>query len=148
MDLKRIREIVRLIKKEEIAEIELEDDEGYIHISTQPAGVPVSYQMPSAGPAAASNIVNEEKSPATQPDTSSGKFITSPMVGTFYAAPTPDAEPYVRIGESVKSGQTVCIIEAMKVMNEIKSDISGVVKNILVENGQPIEFGQELFEIV
>lgn len=155
MDLKDIKAIVDLMKKNSISEFELEKQEFKIrlkrtangggHAATEdaptpiylPVGTPIPGQMPMAAgaPAAASGAASNEIE------------IKSPMVGTFYRAPSPEAANYVEIGAEVHSDTVVCIIEAMKVMNEIKAEVRGVITQLLVENAKPVEFGQPLFKI-
>lgn len=144
MDLRKLKKIIKLIKEEDIAEIEIEDEDGFLRVSrvAQATGAPI-YTAPSApAPSSTVSVETEEKE-----EKGNLHYVTAPMVGTFYASPAPDAAPYVKVGDVVKKGQTLCIIEAMKVMNEIKSDVSGKIVEILVENAAPVEFGQELFAI-
>jgi acetyl-CoA carboxylase biotin carboxyl carrier protein len=150
--LTELRRLIRLVRSTGIGELEITAAGKAVRISAQagvsvvPAGgqavMPLSpHGAPSAGPASDSP---RGESPA---EAAADKYvaITSPMVGTFYRAPAPDADPYLEPGDSVEMGQTVCIIEAMKLMNEIESDVRGRVVQILVENAQPVEFGQKLF---
>jgi len=140
-ELAELRQLIRLVQRTGIGELEVSSGGRTVRISAQgtPSAVNSSPQVASApAPAPAA--------PARMPDaTEHLKAITSPMVGTFYRAPAPDADPYVEVGASVEVGQTVCIIEAMKLMNEIESEVKGRIVQILVENAQPVEFGQKLF---
>jgi acetyl-CoA carboxylase biotin carboxyl carrier protein len=148
MDLRKLKKLIDLVQESGIGEIEITEGEEKVRISRQAAGgpmvlapgmQPMGYApMPAAVPA-------PEAAPAA-PE-AKGHQLKSPMVGTFYRAPSPGAPSFVEIGQSVSKGQTLCIIEAMKLLNEIESDASGTIKAILVENGQPVEYGQPLFLI-
>lgn len=144
MQKKEIKDLIRLVEESDIAELEVSEGRTRIRISkgaTAPAAAPAAGAAPAPRPDAPA-----ESSPAVEePLASNLKQITSPMVGTFYRAPAPGAEPFVEEGQAVSAGQTVCIVEAMKLMNEIGSDYSGVVRKILIENAQPVEYGQPLF---
>jgi acetyl-CoA carboxylase biotin carboxyl carrier protein len=146
MDLRKLKKLIDLVQESGIGEIEITEGEEKVRICRQAAGNPqvlmaaAPMQMPMAAPAAAP--VAEAK-----PEEPTGHQLKSPMVGTFYRAPSPGAPPFVEIGQAVSKGQTLCIIEAMKLLNEIESDVAGTVKAILVENGQPVEYGQPLFLI-
>ncbi len=160
MDLRKLKKLIDLVQESGIAELEITEGEervriargGVVNVTPQlaasaPAGgvaAPVS-----AGPAPAAGSAAPAAAPAAAdaPAAPEGRVIKSPMVGTFYRAPSPDAKPFVDVGAAIKEGETVCVIEAMKLMNEIESDASGVIKAILVENGQPVEYGQALFII-
>ena len=128
MDLRKLKTLIDLVQNSGISELEISEGEEKIRIAKHFAG-----SQPTTEPAA-----------AAAPE---GHIVTAPMVGTFYRSGTPGAPPFVEIGSSIKEGDTLCILEAMKLMNEIESDIAGTVKAILVENGQPVEFGQPLFVI-
>lgn len=152
MDLRKLKTLIDLVAESDISELEVTEGEGKVRIvKSQPQytmAMPhqMMQQAPAmAAPATAAPSVAVE-APAAAP-VDAGHKVTSPMVGTFYRAPNPGASNFVEIGSTVKEGQTICIIEAMKLLNEIESDKSGVVKAILVENGQPVEFGQALFII-
>ena len=150
MDLRKIKTLIDLVQQSGIAELEITEGEEKVRISRN--GAPGTF-MPA--PMAPSNIVLPPElggAPATAPAAAapteaSGHQVKSPMVGTFYRSPSPGSPSFVEVGQSVTKGQTLCIIEAMKLLNEIESDASGVVKAILVENGQPVEYGQPLFII-
>lgn len=149
MDIKKIKAIVELVKEAGIAELEITEGEEKLKISSyssnatfiqQPihhAPVPVTH---NPAPAAAQETPIAAKEAAKN-------YITSPMVGTFYSASSPTTPPFVEVGQSVKAGQVLCIIEAMKLMNQIESDKEGIIKEILVKDGAPVEFGQQLFVI-
>ncbi|MBO8142634.1 MAG: acetyl-CoA carboxylase biotin carboxyl carrier protein [Firmicutes bacterium] len=145
MDLDRIKELIELVSASDIAEFELEIDDFKVALrkfSAAPRPVPAA--QPAEAPKAVAHEAPAESGPTSHDD---DRFIqiTAPMVGTFYRAPAPDAEPYVKVGDVVEAGQPLCIIEAMKLMNEIESEVRGRVAQILVENAQPVEYGQPLF---
>jgi len=147
MDLRKLKKLIDLVEESGIAELEITEGEEKVKI-VKGGGLSVS-PAPSAPAPAPATISAEAKAtapavPAAEAP-AEGHVVKSPMVGTFYRAPSPDAKPFVEVGEAVKEGQTICIVEAMKLMNEIESDASGTVKAILVENGQPVEYGQPLF---
>jgi acetyl-CoA carboxylase biotin carboxyl carrier protein len=140
-ELAEIRQLIRLVQRTGIGELEVSSGGRTVRISAQGTASAV---FPS--PQVASTPAPAPAAPAATPEKADHlKAITSPMVGTFYRAPAPDADPYVEVGTSVEVGQTVCIIEAMKLMNEIESEVKGRIVQILVENAQPVEFGQKLF---
>lgn len=152
MDLRKLKTLIDLVEASDISELELTEGEEKVKISRQnnlqPTAAPISYVQPPI------EVANEKQTIAKQEDTApkekvteSKNMITSPMVGTFYRAASPDSAPFIDIGSSVKKGDTLCIIEAMKILNEIDSDKEGTISKILIENGQPVEFGQPLFEI-
>ena len=152
MDLRKLKTLIDMVAESDISELEVTEGEGKVRIvKSQPQytmAMPqqMMQQAPAmAAPAAAAAPAVAAEAPAAPAD--AGHKVTSPMVGTFYRAPSPGASNFVEIGSTVKEGQTICIIEAMKLLNEIECDKSGVVKAILVENGQPVEFGQALFVI-
>jgi acetyl-CoA carboxylase biotin carboxyl carrier protein len=150
LDLDEIRKLIQLVKRTKIGELEVTEGGRTVRISAWPSApgpfAPVALPTQPGGNSGA-------PAPAPAPAASSAaaedklEKIVSPMVGTFYRAPAPDADPYVEVGDRVDAGQTVCIIEAMKLMNEIESEVRGRVARIAVENGQPVEFGQVLFLI-
>ena len=148
MDIRKVKKLIELLEESGIAEIEIREGEDAVRISRYPQGgvAPVAavapVAMPAAAPAAAEPAAEE---PAAEGPT--GHTVTAPMVGTFYGAPAPGAKSFVEIGSQVQAGDTLCIIEAMKMMNQIESDMAGKVTAVLVENGEPIEFGQPLFII-
>ena len=154
MDLRKLKKLIDLVQESGIGEIEITEGEERVRIArggqvsmtplaaaapAAPAPAPVPAPAAAGAPAAAA-------APEPAPG-DAGHSVKSPMVGTFYRAPSPEAKPFVAVGDTVKEGQTLCVIEAMKLMNEIESDAAGVVKAILVENGQPVEYGQALFII-
>ena len=154
MDLRKLKTLIDLVSESGISELEVTEGEGKVRIVKN---APPVYVQPSASyapqyaaplPAAGAPAEAAAAAPATPAAVApQGHVVTSPMVGTFYRAPSPGAEPFVQVGDTVKEGQTICIIEAMKLLNEIESDKSGVVKEILVDNGQAVEYGQPLFVV-
>ncbi len=150
MDLDLIRQIIALVEKAEISELELEEEELRVVVKKYAAPVAVSTAPLQAIAPAPSLPAPSETKPGTEPETNpleDVNVITSPMVGTFYRASSPDAEPFVEMGSEVREDTVVCILEAMKVMNELKAGFRGKVVAILVENGQPVEYNQPLFHI-
>ena len=152
MDIKDIKAIIDLMKKNSVTEFELEKQEFKIRLKRGSNGGPVlqSYEEPQAvtyasTPAVISPLPGLPASPA--PAASSEQEIKSPMIGTFYRSPSPESGSYVEVGTEVNADTVVCIIEAMKVMNEIKAEAKGVITQVLVENAKPVEFGQPLFKI-
>lgn len=162
MDLKDIKVIVDLMKKNAVSEFELEEGDFKIKLKREPgkgrrgekapAGAPVIVQTPVAAPVAAvaapvAVVPEPTAAPAPAEPAPTGPEVKSPMIGTFYRRPSPDAEPYVEVGAAVEPDTVVCIIEAMKVMNEIKAEVKGTIAEVLVEDGKPVEYGQALFRI-
>jgi acetyl-CoA carboxylase biotin carboxyl carrier protein len=154
MDLRKLKKLIDLVEESGISELELTEGEEKVRISRQPAAGQMQYapaymqhsmmhMPPPVAPAAAPAA---EPAEAAEP-VIDGHVVKSPMVGTFYRSSSPDAKAFVDVGSSVTAGDTVCIIEAMKLLNEIEADKSGVIKAILVENGQPVEYGEPLFII-
>ena len=152
MDIRKIKKLIELLDESGIAEIEIHEGEESVRISRAtsqvvvPAAAPapqIAATLPPA-PAAAAAPAATEPSAETMPAVPAGHAIESPMVGTFYRAPTPGAKPFVEIGDSVAVGDTLCIIEAMKMLNQIEADQAGTIKAIMVENGAPVEFGEPL----
>ncbi len=154
MDLRKLKTLVDLVSESNISELEITEAEGKVRIvkAVAPAGpAPAmqAYMMPAAvaGAPAAAVVTPAAAAAPGVPAAPAGKIIKSPMVGTFYRSSAPGAKPFVEIGDAVSQGQAVCIVEAMKILNEIESEVEGVVKQVLVENGQPVEYGQALFEL-
>ncbi|MGD8173550.1 acetyl-CoA carboxylase biotin carboxyl carrier protein [Vibrio sp. TRT 21S02] len=151
MDIRKIKKLIELVEESGIAELEISEGEESVRISRNgvaAAAAPVQYApAPVAAPAptAAAAPVAEAAAPAAAAPT--GHQVLSPMVGTFYRSPSPDAKSFIEVGQSVNAGDTLCIVEAMKMMNQIEADKSGVVTAILVEDGQPVEFDQPLVVI-
>jgi len=147
MDIKDIKAIYKFLKETDIVEFEVESKSSKLRLKRAGAGFPMQ-EMPAYRPMPAGAPAPEapaEAAPKAHPD--NVKIITSPMVGTFYRSPSPEAAPFVELGSIVKSSQAMCIIEAMKLMNEVESEFNGKVISILVENGQPVEYGEPLFHI-
>jgi acetyl-CoA carboxylase biotin carboxyl carrier protein len=152
MDLRKLKKLIDLVQESGIAELEITEGEervriasgGAVSVTPLAAAAPVAAAAPAAS--APAPVAAAAAAPAPAP-AAEGHVVKAPMVGTFYRAPAPDAKPFVEVGDTVKEGQTICVIEAMKLMNEIESDASGTIKAILVENGQPVEYGQALFII-
>ena len=144
MDLRKLKKLIDLVEESGIAELEITEGEEKVRISRNGnhAAPAVAVMAPAAAPVAPPAAA-EPAAPA-QPE---GHLLKSPMVGTFYRSPSPGAKAFVEIGQSVNEGDTVCIIEAMKLLNEIEADRSGIIKAVLVENGQPVEYGQPLIVI-
>lgn len=153
MDIRKIKKLIELLEESGINEIEIKEGEESVRITRAAAGgqtlmMPPQFMVPSAGSGAA------PAAPAPAPAAAdegnqlpAGQQITAPMVGTFYRAAAPGTRPFVEVGQSVKPGDTLCIIEAMKMLNQIEADKAGVIKAVLVENGQPVEYGQPMFII-
>mgnify|MGYP006105137413 FL=1 len=149
MDIRKVKKLIELLEESGISEIEIKEGEESVRISRHGPSMtmPAMQYAPAMGapmPAAAAAPVAAVE--AVAPEVT-GHTVTSPMVGTFYEAPSPGSAPFVEIGKSVKEGDTLCIIEAMKMLNQIEADKSGVIKQMVAENGQPVEFGQPLFII-
>jgi len=147
MDIRKIKKLIELLDESGVAEIEIKEGEESVRISRQQnviAAAPVAAPV-AAAPVAAAPAPAAETTPA-EPEIT-GHQLTSPMVGTFYRSASPGAAVFTDIGQSVSEGDTLCIIEAMKILNQIEADKSGTIKAVLVENGQPVEFGQPLFII-
>jgi acetyl-CoA carboxylase biotin carboxyl carrier protein len=153
MDLRKLKKLIDLVQESGIAELEVTEGEEKVRIvrggvTTEVVAAPVAVvPAPAAPPAAPAPAASPAAGPAAEPALPAGHIIKSPMVGTFYRASSPGAKAFVEIGDTVKAGQTVCIIEAMKLLNEIECDKDGVVKAIVAENGDPVEYGQPLFVI-
>lgn len=154
MDFSQIKELVELVNKTDLTDVKIEQDDFKITIKrqkenqiVQPQVIPQVMQAQSTVPVVQSNVNTEVSKETDVEDDANTHIIKSPIVGTFYAAPSPDADNFVARGTKVSEGDTLCIIEAMKLMNEIESDVSGDVVEILVSNEDPIEYGQPLFKI-
>jgi len=149
MDLRKLKKLIDLVQESGISELEVTEGEEKVRIAKHYGAVaapqqyyaaPVAAPAPGAPVVSSVNLDDEDELPE-------GHVVKSPMVGTFYRSPSPGAEAFVQVGQSVKQGETLCIIEAMKLLNEIEADASGVIKAILLENGEPVEFGEPLFVI-
>ncbi|WP_409160281.1 acetyl-CoA carboxylase biotin carboxyl carrier protein [Pectobacterium sp. B2J-2] len=154
MDIRKIKKLIELVEESGIAELEISEGEESVRISRAPAAVnyPMMQQayatpMMQPQPALAAAVAPAPVEAAAAPAAISGHIVRSPMVGTFYRTPSPDAKAFVEVGQQVNVGDTLCIVEAMKMMNQIEADKAGVVKAILVESGQPVEFDEPLVVI-
>lgn len=145
MDLRKLKTLIELVENSGIAELELTEGEEHVRISRASSVAAPVQQVYTAAPMAAPAA--EAAAAPAAPAQPEGHVVKAPMVGSFYRSPSPGANPFVDVGQSVNEGDTLCIIEAMKLLNEIEADKSGVIKAILVENGQAVEFGQPLFII-
>lgn len=154
MDIRKVKKLIELLESSDVAEIEIKEGEEAVRISrastaapapvqyqTMPAPAPAPAAAPAPAPAAAESI--KDSSPKVR-----GNVVKSPMVGTFYRSPSPSSPPFVEVGKQVKAGDVICIIEAMKMMNQIEADHAGVIEAILVQDGEPVEFDQALVTIV
>lgn len=149
MDIRKVKKLIELLESSDIAEIEIKEGEESVRISrgSSSAPAPIAYQAPA--PVAAAPAPSAAVALAAEPAAASDdNAVKSPMVGTFYRSPSPSSPPFVEVGKHVKAGDPICIVEAMKMMNQIEADHAGVVEAILVEDGEPVEFGQPLIRIV
>ena len=152
MDIRKVKKLIELLEESGVSEIEIKEGEESVRISRHPSGAaamiaaPMAYAATAAPPAASAATAASAPAPA-KPAIAPDQAVTAPMVGTFYSAPAPGAKPFVELGSEVKPGDVLCIIEAMKMMNQIESDKAGRVVSVLVKNGDPVEFGQPLFVI-
>ena len=148
MDLRKLKKLIDLVQESGISELEVTEGEEKVRIAKTLTAAPIAMAPATAAVQMAPVAPMASEAPVAAEDAlPPGHVVTSPMVGTFYRASSPDSNPFVEVGTSVSDGQTLCIIEAMKLMNEIDSEVSGTVKAILVENGQPVEYGQPLMVI-
>lgn len=157
MDIKDIRKIIEMMKQNELSEFELQDEgfriaikrrngnDSHMIVSAPPAAQAAPHMMMQPAPATMQALATETQPGVAPPVQEVGETIKSPMVGTFYKASSPEADPFITVGDEVTEDSVVCIVEAMKVMNEIKSEVRGTIRKILVENGTPVQFGQPLF---
>lgn len=153
MDLRKIKKLIELVEESGVAELEIQEGEESVRISRSstapaPAPAPVQYAaapQPQAAPAPQAAAPAADSAPAKEEV--SGHQVRSPMVGTYYAAPSPGAKDFVEVGQQVKAGDVLCIVEAMKMMNQIEADVSGTVKAILLSNGEPVEYDEPMFII-
>lgn len=154
MDIRKVKKLIELLEESNLTEIEIVEGEESVRLSRGSTAAPVSYALPPQyaappGPAPAPAATPAAAAPAAakEDDMPEGDILRSPMVGTYYASPSPDADPFVTLGQKVSEGETLCIIEAMKMFNQIEAESSGTVVGILAETGQPVEFDQPLFVI-
>lgn len=153
MDLRKLKTLIDLVSDSNVSELEITEAEGKVRIVKAGPAMVQAYQMPvqmaapmAAAPAAAPAVAAAPAAPAAAP-VAAGHPVKAPMVGTFYRSASPGAKPFVEVGQTVKQGETICIIEAMKILNEIEADKAGTVTQILCENGQAVEYGQPMFII-
>ncbi|WP_300452547.1 acetyl-CoA carboxylase biotin carboxyl carrier protein [Accumulibacter sp.] len=148
MDLRKLKKLIDLVEESSITELEINDAEERVRIVKHgaPAAQP-AWTAPQIMHAPAATLAAAPAESAVEPELPEGDVLKAPMVGTFYRASSPGAEPFVQVGSVVKAGDTLCIIEAMKLLNEIEAERAGTVKAILIENGQPVEYGEPLFVI-
>jgi acetyl-CoA carboxylase biotin carboxyl carrier protein len=154
MDIRKVKKLIELLEESGIAELEIKEGEESVRISRQPSGAPIqlSGAIPQMVPATSATVAASPPATSAPPmppvnELPAGHKVLCPMVGTYYAAASPNAEPFVKIGHEVSAGDTLCVIEAMKMMNQIEADVSGRITAIQAENGAPVEFGQVLFII-
>ena len=153
MDLRKLKTLIDLVSESNVSELEITEAEGKVRIVKGPVGAPVAVAAPVmvaapvAAPAGLAPAAPEATPAPAEAAAASGHVVKSPMVGTFYTSSSPEAKPYVQVGSVVKEGETICIIEAMKILNEIEADKSGTITKILAENGQAVEYGHPLFVI-
>lgn len=147
MDIRKVKKLIEMLEASNLGEIEIREGEESIRISRQNVPAPAVFAPPPQAPSSGSQGAAPTEGAPPLPSTASGHNVLSPMVGTFYRAASPEAPPFVEIGSSVDVGDTLCIIEAMKMLNEIEADKAGVVRSVLKENGQPVEYGEPLFVI-
>jgi len=151
MDIRKVKKLIELLQESGIAEIEISEGEESVRISRYPqagaAIAPAQIQIPAAAVASSAPTAASEPAAEPAPEKPKGTEVTAPMVGTYYGSPSPGAKPFVEIGAIVEPGDTLCIIEAMKMMNQIDSEVGGRVVSILADNASPVEFGQTLFVI-
>ena len=145
MDIRKVKKLIELLEQSDVAEIEIHEGEESVRISRYSSSLPAP-PVAAAAPAPAAAAPAAPAAEAAEPEIQ-GHQLRSPMVGTFYRAPSPGAKPFVEEGQTVKVGDTLCIIEAMKILNQIESDKAGTVRKVMVDNGQPVEYNQPLFVI-
>jgi acetyl-CoA carboxylase biotin carboxyl carrier protein len=150
VDIRKVQKLIKMLEESEVSEIEIREGEESVRISRQTKTAPVPHYThvvaaPEAPSLTTAPLVVPPKGQKEPALSANEKMITTPMVGTFYRASGPSAKPFIEVGQTVKVGTILCIVEAMKMLNQIESDHAGVIKQVLVENGQPVEFGQPLF---
>ena len=148
MDIRKVKKLIEMLESSELEVIEIQEGEESVRLVKKQTETVVSQvtQNP-ADPVTEKTVIGHSQEALSNIKAADGEVITSPMVGTFYAAPSPGAKPFISVGDEIQEGDIVCIVEAMKMMNEIKSDFSGKVTSVLVENSEPVEFGQALFTV-
>ncbi|WP_439107665.1 acetyl-CoA carboxylase biotin carboxyl carrier protein [Congregibacter sp.] len=158
MDIRKVKKLIELLEESGIGEIEIKEGEESVRISRGISGAPApapNYSYPPPAPVAAAPIAPQPAAPAAAPaeaaesaPTSDGTIVKSPMVGTFYRSPSPSSPAFVEVGKTVQAGDVLCIVEAMKMMNQIEAEVSGTIEAVLANSGEPVEFDQPLFSIV
>lgn len=149
MDIRKVKKLIELLEDSQLSEIEISEGEESIRLSRYNPGMPMPYHAPppAPDPAASIPVAAHSKPPEEPNEEAAGHKVASPMVGTFYASSSPESPPFVTVGSSVEEGETLCIIEAMKIFNQIEADRSGVIRRVLKSTGDPVEFGETLFII-
>ena len=153
MDLRKIKKLIELLEESQLTEIEIHEGEESVRLTRHvaaPAALPQLFQMPAAaapGPAAVAPAASYAPPADLEPDLPAGEVVRSPMVGTYYASPNPETAPFVKVGSKVSAGDTLCLVEAMKMFNQIEAEFGGEVVAVLVEDGQPVEYDEPLFVI-
>lgn len=149
MDLRKLKKLIDLVEESSISELEITEGEERVRISKSGAGagIPVQVNAPAVAAPTVASVPETKILSRVEEELPAGHIVKSPMVGTFYRTSAPGSDPFVEVGQTVKAGDTLCIIEAMKLLNEIEADKDGIIKAILIENGQPVEYGEALFVI-
>jgi acetyl-CoA carboxylase biotin carboxyl carrier protein len=145
MDIRKVKKLIEMLESSELEVIEIQEGEESVRLVKKQTETVVTQNL--ADPVTEKTVIRHPQEALSTIKAAEGEVITSPMVGTFYAAPSPGARPFISLGDEIQEGDVVCIVEAMKMMNEIKSDFSGKVTSVLVENSEPVEFGQALFTV-
>ena len=145
MDIRKVKKLIEMLESSELEVIEIQEGEESVRLVKKQTKTVVTQNL--ADPVTEKTVIGHPQEALSTIKAAEGEVITSPMVGTFYAAPSPGARPFISVGDEIQEGDVVCIVEAMKMMNEIKSDFSGKVTSVLVENSEPVEFGQALFTV-
>ena len=145
MDIRKVKKLIEMLESSELEVIEIQEGEESVRLVKKQTETVVTQNL--ADPVTEKTVIGHSQEALSTIKAADGEVITSPMVGTFYAAPSPGAKPFISVGDEIQEGDIVCIVEAMKMMNEIKSDFSGKVTSVLVENSEPVEFGQALFTV-
>ena len=148
MDIRKVKKLIQMLEESDLEEIEIQEGKDSVKLVKKQSQTVISgIAESSESSRLQETVIQSSKPPTSKTDIAQGEAITSPMVGTFYAGPSPGTKPFISVGDVIQEGDIVCIVEAMKMMNEIKSDFSGTVTSVLVENSEPVEFGQTLFLI-